>query len=138
MRGGGMYQWRTSLSVLTLFAVIVSGIQAQEKPPATSKRSITLADAVEIFMRQNLQLVAARYDIETADAEKLTARLRPNPQLTFGLSDLPLNLSGPLVKEQTYSYAISRTIELGGKRSKRIGVAEAHSDLARGQFQMVV
>jgi cobalt-zinc-cadmium efflux system outer membrane protein len=131
-----MYQWRTFLSVVTLTAVIVSGVQAQT--PATSKRSVNLSDAVEIFMRQNLQLVAARYDIETADAEKLTARLRPNPQISFGLSDLPVNLSGPIIKEQTYDYGVSRTFELGGKRSKRIETADANSDLARGQFQMVV
>jgi cobalt-zinc-cadmium efflux system outer membrane protein len=142
--------------LLTLFAG--AGIHAQEKPavvldpnkvaiqlrtqPQTqtpgSKRLITLDEAVEIFMRQNLLLVAARYDIETADAEKLTARLRPNPQLTVGLSDLPVNLSGPIIKEQTYDYGISRTIELGGKRGKRIETANANSDLARGQFQMVV
>src|SRR5690242_3290506 len=137
-----MHQWRTFLSVLILLAVIVSGIQAQQSPqtqtPATAKRSITLDEAIEIFMRQNLELVAARYDIETAEAEKLTARLRPNPQLTVGLSDLPINFSGPLIKEQTYDYGISRTIELGGKRSKRIATAEANSDVARGQFQMVV
>src|SRR6185503_370150 len=132
-----MHQWRTLLSVLTLIAVAVSGIHAQEKP-AVSKRSITLAEALEIFMRQNLELVAARYDIETADAEKLTARLRPNPQISVGLSDLPVNLSGPFIKEQTYSYGISQTIELGGKRSKRIETADANSDLARGQFQMAV
>jgi len=151
-----MHQWRMLFQwiVLTLFAV--AGIQAQEKPsvfldpnkvaiplptqPQTpnSKRSITLDEAVEIFMRQNLQLVAARYDIETADAEKLTARLRPNPQLTVGLSDLPLNLSGPFIKEQTYAYGISQTIELGGKRSKRIETADANSEVARGQFQMAV
>src|SRR6185369_7177329 len=102
MRGVGMHQWRMLFqwTLLTLFAG--AGIHAQEKPavvldpnkvaiqlrtqPQTqtsgSKRLITLDEAVEIFMRQNLQLVAARYDIETADAEKLTARLRPNPQLT--------------------------------------------------------
>ena len=148
-----MHQWRTFLPVLTLLAVTVSGIQAQESPavflnqnnlatktqtPTTAKRSVTLAEAIEIFMRQNLQLVAARYDIETADAEKLTARLRPNPQLTFGLSDLPVNLSGPIIKEQTYDYGVSRTIELGGKRSKRMETADANSEVARGQFQMVV
>src|ERR1051325_2526737 len=133
-----MHQWRTFLPVLILLAVIVSGTQAQQsQTKAPAKRSITLADAVELFMRQNLELVAARYDIETADAEKLTARLRPNPQLTVGLSDLPLNFSGPFIKEQTYSYGLSHTIELGGKRSKRIDVADANSDLARGQFQMV-
>jgi len=133
-----MYQWRTFLSVVTLTAVIVSGAPAQTQTPATSKRLVTLADAVEIFMRQNLLLVAARYDIETADAEKLTARLRPNPQISVGLSDLPVNLSGPIIKEQTYDYGVSRTFELGGKRSKRIETADAGSDLARGQFQMVV
>ncbi len=146
-----MHQWRMLFqwAVLTLFAA--ASIKAQEKPavfldsrtqPQTqtqgSKRSITLDEAVEIFMRQNLQLVAARYDIETADAEKLTARLRPNPQISVGLSDLPVNLSGPIIKEQTYDYGVSRTFELGGKRSKRIETADANSDLARGQFQMVV
>lgn len=137
-----MHQWRTFLSVLTLLAVAVSGVRAQQIPQTqtqtTGKRPVTLEESVEIFMRQNLQLVAARYDIETADAEKLTARLRPNPQLTVGLSDLPVNLSGPIIKEQTYDYGISRTIELGGKRSKRIETAEANADVARGQFQMVV
>ena len=132
-----MHLWRKFLSGLTLLAIAVSSIQAQDKP-VTPKRSITLDDAVEIFLRQNLELVAGRYDIETAEAEKLTARLRPNPQLTVGLSDLPLNLSGPFIKEQTYSYGVSRTIELGGKRSKRIDVATANSDVAHGQFQMTV
>jgi cobalt-zinc-cadmium efflux system outer membrane protein len=115
-----------------------AAIKTQPQQTPISKRPITLAEAVEIFLRQNLQLVAARYDIETADAEKLTARLRPNPQFTVGLSDLPVNFSGPFIKEQTYSYGISHTIELGGKRSKRIDVADANSDVARGQFQMTV
>jgi cobalt-zinc-cadmium efflux system outer membrane protein len=153
-----MHQWRMLFQWTLLILFAVAGIHAQEKPavfldpnkvaiqlrtqPQTqtpaAKRSITLDEAVEIFMRQNLELVAARYDIETADAEKLTARLRPNPQLSVGLSDLPVNLSGPIIKEQTYDYGISRTIELGGKRSKRIETAGANSDLARGQFQSVV
>ena len=111
-------------------------VQPQTSTPA--KRLITIKDAVSIFLQQNLQLVAARYDIDSADAEKLTARLRPNPQLTLGLSGLPLSLSGPFISEQTYSYGISQTIELGGKRSKRIAFADANSELARGQFQMVV
>jgi cobalt-zinc-cadmium efflux system outer membrane protein len=113
--------------------------RAPQQPPAqTAPRSITLADAVQIFLKQNLQLVAARYDIDTAEAEKLTARLRPNPELSVGFADLPLNLSGPFVREQTYSYGISQTIELGGKRGKRIDAANANSELARGQFQTVV
>jgi outer membrane protein, heavy metal efflux system len=114
-------------------------LQGQQQTPAPSaKRSITLSDAVSIFLKQNLQLVAARYDVDSADAEKLTARLRPNPQITIGSSGLPLNFSGPFVSQQTFSYGISQTLELGGKRRKRIDAANANSDLAQGEFQMVV
>lgn len=110
----------------------------QQTSPAVAKQSITLADAVSIFLRQNLQLVAARYDIDTADAEKLTARLRPNPQISVGLSDIPLDFRENFIKPQTYSYGISQTFELGGKRSKRINEANANSELARAEFQIVV
>jgi cobalt-zinc-cadmium efflux system outer membrane protein len=101
-------------------------------------RSITISDAVSIFLQQNLQLVAARYDIDTAEAERLTARLRPNPQLDISTSDIPLRFTGPLIKEQTYDYGVSQTVELGGKRSKRIAAADANAELARGIFQTVV
>jgi len=112
--------------------------QTQTPPGTPSKRYVTLADAVQLFMQQNLQLVAARYDVDTADAEKLTAKLRPNPQLSFASSGLALNLSGPLATEQTYDYGVSQTFELGGKRKKRIDVADANAEVARGQFEMVV
>jgi cobalt-zinc-cadmium efflux system outer membrane protein len=110
---------------------------AQENPPP-ARRLLTLQEAVDLFMKQNLQLVAARYDIDTAEAEKITARLRPNPEFQISSSDLPTNLSGPLVHEQTYDYGITQTFELGGKRGKRIDVANANADLARGQFEQVV
>jgi cobalt-zinc-cadmium efflux system outer membrane protein len=101
-------------------------------------RRISISDAVSIFLKQNFQLIAAHYDIDTAEAEKLTARLRPNPEISVGTEGLPLNLSGNLLTEQQYSYAISQTFELGGKRSKRISVANANSDVARAQFEMAV
>ena len=130
------------LSMVLLALVLTNQpILGQEKSPAPAppaRRTITISDAVAIFLQQNLELVAARYDIDTADAEKLTARLRPNPQLSVALSDLPLNLRGPLIKEQTYDYGVSQLIELGGKRSKRINAANANSEVARGQFEMVV
>ena len=140
------------LTVLALLWTNVDPIAAQEKsalqlkvvsvvsqtPAPARKSAITLSGAVQIFMQQNLQLMAARYDIDSAEAEKLTARLRPNPQFSFGSTDLPVNLSGPFIKEQTFDYSISQTFELGGKRGKRIEVANANADLARGQFEMAV
>ena len=154
----GKHYCSTLVSALTLLAVTASGIQAQEirtapvdqnkiatlrpqpqtQAGATSKRPITLADAVQIFLTQNFQLVAARYDIDTAEAEKLTARLRPNPELTVGFQGLPVNLSGNPLTEQQYAYGISQTFELGGKRGKRITVANANAEVARAQFETVL
>jgi cobalt-zinc-cadmium efflux system outer membrane protein len=114
-----------------------AGASDTKQQPGTA-RSITVADAVSIFLKQNFQLIAGRYDIDTADAEKLTARLRPNPELSVGFSGLPLNLSGNLLTEQQYSYSIAQTFELGGKRGKRIDVANKNSDVARAQFEMTV
>jgi cobalt-zinc-cadmium efflux system outer membrane protein len=150
----------TYVAALLVLAFITSPLMAQEKspeplqrsnadlaamvqsqpqaPPTPAKRPITIADAVSIFLERNFQLVAARYDIDTAEAEKLTARLRPNPQVTVGFQGLPLNLSGNPLTEQQYSYGISQTFELGGKRSKRIDAANKNADVAQAQFQMVM
>ena len=110
----------------------------QQKPEAPGKRSITISDAVSIFLQQNLQLVAARYDIDTVDAEKLSARLRPNPEINVGFSDIPLDFREDFIKPQTFSYDISQTFELGGKRSKRIAEANANTEVARADFQIVL
>src|SRR5207253_460511 len=53
---------------------------------AQTKRIVTINDAVSLFLQQNLNLVAARYDIDTVDAEKLSAAVRPNPEITVGTS----------------------------------------------------
>jgi cobalt-zinc-cadmium efflux system outer membrane protein len=146
------------IPLLTLLVFLSACALAQDKPPDALQRntnvaalnvrpqastpstpeSVSISDAVAIFLRQNFQLIAARYDIDSAEAEKLTARLRPNPDISVGFSGLPLNLSGNLLTEQQYSYAISQTFELGGKRAKRIDVANKNSDVARAQFETAV
>ena len=118
-------------------ADIAGMIRDRQQTPAV-RRSITISDAVSIFLQQNLQLVAARYDVDTADAEKLTARLRPNPQITVDLQNLPVDLSGSFFKEQQFSYGISQTFELAGKRRKRIDVANANAEVARAGFETAV
>jgi len=153
-------QWIAALFSLALFFCMTThSVRSQEQPtetskqininlatmlrapqqptPVASRRSITISDAVAIFLRQNLQLVAARYDIDIADADKLTARLRPNPAISVGFSDIPLSRLS-FVNPQTYSYGVSQTFELGGKRNKRIETANANSEVTRAEFEMVV
>jgi cobalt-zinc-cadmium efflux system outer membrane protein len=113
-------------------------IPARQPVPAAQTKRITVQDAVSIFLQQNLQLVAARFDIDTVEAEKLSARVRPNPSITIGSSGLPLKFNGPFLGEQTFAYNVAQDLELGGKREKRIAAANADSELARSQFEMVV
>ena len=114
--------------------------QSQQQPGAgaPAKKNLTLSEAVDLFLQQNLAIVAARYDIETADAEKLTARVRPNPEFSAGFDDLPLDFSGPFFSEQEITYGIAQTFELGGKRRKRINAANANAELARANFQVTI
>ena len=111
---------------------------AQQTQPASAKKAITLSDAMSIFLRQNLQLIAGRYDVDMADAEKLTARLRPNPEFSATFDNLPTDFSGPFFKEQEIAYGVSQTFELGGKRGKRIDLANRNAELAQAQFQTTV
>src|SRR3569833_65559 len=98
--------------LLVLLLLPILGIGAYGQAPTTTTRPIpvatpdgrpiTVADAVSIFLQQNLQLVASRYDIDSADAEKITARLRPNPEVTIGNSGIPLLIiNGPFLQQQT-------------------------------------
>jgi cobalt-zinc-cadmium efflux system outer membrane protein len=143
-RFGGRRRRAGSAGCLLLLILSVQWIPAQDvttkvqQQAIPQNRSITVSDAVSIFLRQNLALVAARYDVDIADAEKLTAGLRPNPEFSVGLADVPLEISRNIFKPQTFSYGVSQTFELGGKRQKRVNVANADSEVARAQFQIVV
>ena len=119
---------------------------AQNAPPGSgsgsgsgsAKVAITLEDAVNLFLQRNLQLIAARYDVDATEAEKLSARVRPNPQVAIESSGLPLKFNGISFQQQTLDYTISQTFELGGKRAKRIDAANANSAVAQAQFEAVV
>lgn len=127
-----------SLRALGSYVVDIVPPKPQTAAPTSQKKELTLADAIDVFLQQNLAIVAARYEIETADAEKLTARLRPNPEFDASFDDLPLDFSGPFFREQEISYGISQTFELGGKRRKRINAANANAELARAIFQVTM
>ena len=136
-------------SIFLVLLMLLTGavlVHAQTPTPSVTPtpaatpvgRQVTVSEAVSIFLQQNLQLVASRYDVDTAEAEKLTARLRPNPVVSIGNSGIPILLNGPFLQQQTFAYNISQDLELGGKREKRITAAEANAELAQAQFEVAV
>ena len=122
------------LCLLVLFSA-ATGAQAQQE-------TLSVEQAVAEALRNNLSLVAERANISVAQARILTARLRPNPVVSIDADHLDLlgtgfseiNGAGP----QEYSVRTDFTLERGGKRARRIEVAETARSAVEMQFREAV
>jgi cobalt-zinc-cadmium efflux system outer membrane protein len=95
---------------------------------------LTLDQVVAVYIQKNLDLEAARYRLERTRADRIAARLRPNPGLTVGAEKF--RFSGPTPFDSLYEVATTytETIELGGKRRLRERVADLTVSTAEAQF----
>jgi cobalt-zinc-cadmium efflux system outer membrane protein len=93
--------------------------------PAESTVALTIDDAVREALDHNLALAADRYSVDVARARIVTARLRPNPVLTLSamLPDATVFAENISPREEVLRTDV--VIEGGGKRQRRIDVAEA-------------
>ena len=105
-----------SIAIITTTAV-AGGTQVQPM-------ELTIDDVVARVLARNLSVEAAKHRLEAARAERIAARLRPNPSLTVGAEDV--KVSGPTPAGELYevSTTVSQPIELGDKRQRRRDVAE--------------
>src|SRR5437016_5774286 len=103
-----------------------------------SAQSITIAQAVDEAVQHNLSLLAARSNLTIAEAQMLSARLRPNPVASVSADHLDLlgtgfddiNNGGP----PEIAVRVDVPLERGGKREARIAVATAVRSEAEAQF----
>jgi len=114
-----------------LLALAPSVVLAQTPTPTPP---LTLERAVDRFLARNLAVEAARYRVDAARAERLAARLRPNPTLVLSAENV--KLSGPTPAGELYEVtsSVSYPIELGDKRRLRVETAEATVAVAEAQF----
>jgi cobalt-zinc-cadmium efflux system outer membrane protein len=107
---------------------------AQPAAPAAPAASLTLDQAVAEALDHNLGLLAERYGVSIAAAGVITARLRPNPVFSMEADHLDwlgtnydkVNNAGP----SEYSVRTDVPIERGGKRERRIAVAQEGQAMA--------
>lgn len=101
--------------------------QAQTAPPVEAGAALTLEQALSMAGATSPSLDAAEADLRAAAAARTVAGLRPNPEVTVDAE----NVAGSGIYRGTQSLetttSIALPIELGGKRSARIGVADARS-----------
>lgn len=84
---------------------------------------LTLTAAVQAALSQNPTLRAFGHELEASDGAIRQAGLIPNPSLTLSAEDTRKDT-------RTTSMTLSQTLELGGKRSARVALAERERDLA--------
>jgi cobalt-zinc-cadmium efflux system outer membrane protein len=120
-----------------LWLLLVAGTQVSafaQAPP------LSLDRAVELFLLRNVEIFAARAQIDRATAEQIAAGLRPNPVLTVAAENI--RVSGPdagtLGSFREFVTTYQDTIELGGKRRHRQGVADLTLSLAEATFANVL
>jgi cobalt-zinc-cadmium efflux system outer membrane protein len=110
--------------IAVLFFGVTNPVAAQPQQP----RAVTVSQAVQEAVEKNLNLLAERYNVSIADARLVTARIRPNPVLSLYTDLLPFPGEGSSAQNPTgppeYGIRTEWTIERGGKRKRRIEVAE--------------
>lgn len=115
--------------VCVFLSVFGTTLRAATSEAAAPAAQITLAQAIDLALRRNPELIASGYGISAAQARVLQAAVRPNPDLGLELENFAGSgsLRGTDALETTLS--LSQVVELGGKRQLRVAVAEGDLDV---------
>lgn len=106
-----------------------------QQPPVV----LTVDQAIQEAIANNLDLAAARYDVKVAEARQITASLRPNPVASVSADHLDLlgtgfnilNAAGP----PEYAARTDFLLERGGKRTARMEFAAAEKSVTELRFR---
>ena len=99
-------------------------------------RHLSLADAVDLLLQNNLNLLTSRYNLNAVQVQRIIAGLRPLAAITVSATQFnipqsflhPQNFitggSGNSAANISYTVEYDRLVERGGKRNLRISQAE--------------
>lgn len=116
-------------------------LQAEPVSPSLAEQlAITEEQAIALFYQRNLGLIAARLNIDSAEAEQIIAAAIPNPVFTFAVSELApkafaresRGLAVPALKPE-----IEQLIITAGKRRLRIESSELATEAVTFDVQDV-
>jgi len=102
--------------------------------PSPSLLTLSLDDALALFLRQNFDVLISKYGIEYAKGQQITARLFPNPVLSF--STVFSTTQGRTLSNSGQVYPqIQQLFEMAGKRGYRIESAGFGTQSAEANFE---
>lgn len=106
------------------------GLTASEATPTTP--DLTLAAALQRALQAHPGIEAAQRRVEVARGHRLTAGLRPNPEAELEIEDLG-GADGT-----TTTLRLGHALELGGKRGRRLDLADQDISQAEGELRLVL
>ena len=94
---------------------------------------ITLGHAEKAFLKNNLQLLAARFQIDAADAQIAQARLWNNPNISFeqNVYNWDTKKYFDVTSTGNSGIQLQQLVLLAGKRNKQIHLAELNTQAAQ-------
>ena len=128
--------FRSVLILLLCGAVFLTSAQQVKDSLEIKYQKITLNEAVETALINNPNLTVYEYEIKSLEKQKLQAGLIPNPEAAFEAENFlgGKDLSG--FKGSEFTLSASQLIELGGKRSSRIELAESEVTSTKGELEL--
>jgi cobalt-zinc-cadmium efflux system outer membrane protein len=117
--------------LLLQIVFITIGYSAFAQSQANDTLKLTVKQAEDRFIKNNLQVIAQRYNIDIADAQVITARLFDNPDFSISNGIAGTEEPNPFAEQ---SASISQLITTAGKRNKNIKLAKIGVEQARYQF----
>lgn len=112
---------------------------------------LTVGEVESLFLSNNLQLIATRFDVDIADAAIAQAKLWDNPNLSVsdvnlwstrsqrdGESEVIPPLFGSFAKNTEFSIELSQLIQTANKRGKLVNREKVSKEIALQEFEEVL
>ncbi len=114
--------------------------------PSQPTTRLSLQSATDLLIKNNLSVIAARYNVDILRAQRIAAGLRPRPSITFsatqfavpGVFQHPANLihsNTSSAANTTYLVEVDQLLERGRKRELRISQANLNTQAAEAQVK---
>jgi len=118
-----------------ILAVLFTVLSQQNLLLSQNEIQLTLSVAEEIFLKNNLKLIAERYSIDMAQANVIQARLFENPELNFE-QNIYSRADGEFFDFKSPNVIqFEQLFFLAGKRKKLIALEKLNVEIAQLEFQ---
>lgn len=130
---GATLSWSAAAAAQPVNLPTLLGPAADGQPvPAVTEPAgpLTLEQAWRLALAANPGLEAAEFELQAQEGSVLQAGLLPNPEVEMSVEDTQNRAT------RSRTLQLSQRIELGGKRSARVGAAEGGREVAAVELDM--